>query len=320
MPRPNPVPDHLALEATIRPNQGAVMRTVDGGKSIPIKIFCTEKKVSEFQIIEHGVDQVTIEATGRKFHVEWSNAQNHWSAGQRPPERISVPNWARQGARMKYVGTRALNVTSAEQIVVTGRMTGVFTIQTVFARHLIVTAEGLFGQLRLDLTEETFRSEWQMVSSKHDDRIKSADFIRVGRRVQPKDPDGKRVGIISYLVTEYTPNDDGCVGGTFEMVPLFGDGVRGSPMRMPLWNSADMWAPAPDDPMFRRLEPGMTVRNGNQEYRVLRVDAGNKSVEVERLERSTFNMTDADWEIVEESSTPDTVNGSRYTRLENDAL
>jgi hypothetical protein len=162
--------------------------------------------------------------------------------------------------------------------------------------------------------DESFLRNWEPASNNHNDRINQAKFINVGCRIMPIDVEGNYVGSTSYLVTAYDASGGAVRGGVMRLAPLLGDGIRGPEFEMPCWNSADMWALAPDDPSKVKLIPGESVvRHNGEDYKVVSVDEVNKRVTIERVEQSTFRLGDPAYQPVDppkdQSSLP-----SRFTR------
>jgi hypothetical protein len=302
MPRPSTIPPHLQLEATIIPSARALMRTEDD-RQCPVKLFCTEKKVTDFKVVGHTDDYVTVEAIGYRYRIDWSNARDDWRAGTPPPERIALPTWVRVGGMLRYVGTGPLTLIAegADPVIIKNyALTGRFGIVEIFARHLIVSVEGIVGRFRLDIEPEGgFHSLWAQATDNHNDRIKPAKFLTVGRRIMPIDVEGNYVGTTSYVVLAY---DRSVIpGGVMRLAPLLGDGVCGSPIDLPAWNSAETWAVAPDDVSKKQLEAGMTIKHQDEEYEVTSVDPVNKQVTVERKqrERMVFRLGDPTIQVLD---------------------
>lgn len=296
MPRPSPIPEKLQLEATICPGATAQMRNEEG-RNVPVKLVCRERNITEFKVIGHADEYVTIEGGGYRYRVVWSNAEYGWEAGQAAPQRVPVPGWATVGRVIHQIADEPIQLTSVEPnpVVDPRRFTGRFTVVAVFARHIEVHADGWTGRFRIEL-DDNFRSQWGPASDNHNARIKPAKFLERGRRIVPLDADGNQIGTTSFLVVDYDPG--AFSGGTLRVVPLLGDGVAGSPIDLPAWNSEASWGIAPDDASRQQPTAGMAVRIGDHEYEIVGVDEMTKRVLAERKYQVTFRLGDPNVEII----------------------
>lgn len=294
MPKPSTIPSHLDLEAQIAPPAGGTMHN-HSGKVVNCKLFCTERMVSAFKVEEHRETGIIISAKGYQFTLSWNEA-TRWQAVAPAPERIRTQPWVRPNARCRYVGGEPLVARSNGVVFVSANVAPIFTVEKVFARHMVVKMEGVVGSFDVTL-EGGAMSNWQPITDNHDPRVNILTGLKPTSRIMPIDLSGKRIGHISYLVTEVNENEYESIGGWFEICALLGDGVRGPIMRMPRWNSGLCWAFAPDDPSHRQLQVGDIVTRNGYQARVVSVDEITKRVRLERVVQEDAYLTDPGIEV-----------------------